>query len=154
LAQLTHAHPKIAAYPFTMLSPNIGILTLKDYRRVRVADVPGLIEGAHAGKGLGHEFLRHIERCGLLVVLLDLAGTDGRDPREDYRQLLAELELHDARLLEKPRLIVANKLDVPAAKKNLTAFKRRHKGLKVIEVSALTGDGVAKLRLAIGRALR
>jgi GTP-binding protein len=173
LSKLTQAHPKIAPYPFTTLSPNIGILTFDDYQRVRVADIPGLIEGAHAGKGLGHEFLRHIERCRLLLVLLDMAGTDNRDPRDDYRQLLEELGLHDERLIKKPRLVVANKLDVPAAKKNLAAFKRQVVGrasrpstsgnrrtggtpvpLKVLDVSALTGDGLEKLKLAIRKALR
>jgi GTP-binding protein len=123
-----------------------------DHTRIRVADIPGLIEGAHAGKGLGHEFLRHIERCRLLLVLLDMAGVDGRKPWEDYRQLLKELELHDAALLDKPRLIVANKMDLPAAKKNLTAFKRKHR-VHLIDISALAGDGLLKLKLALRKAI-
>jgi GTPase len=135
------------------LTPNVGILTYDDYARVRVADIPGLIAGAHAGKGLGHEFLRHIERCRVLVLLLDLAGVDGRAPWDDYRQLLRELELHNPALLAKPRLVVANKLDLPAAKKNLAAFKRKHR-VRVIEVSALAGEGLAQLKLAIRKALR
>lgn len=152
LAKLTAARPKIAPYPFTTLSPNVGIIIYDDFHRVRVADIPGLIEGAHEGRGLGHEFLRHIERCGLLLVLLDMAGTDNRDPREDYRQLLTELQLHDPKLLQKPRLVVANKMDLPAAKKNLAALKRSLK-IKPVPISALTGDGVDKLKLAIRAAL-
>jgi GTP-binding protein len=173
LSKLTQAHPKIAPYPFTTLSPNIGILTFDDYQRIRIADIPGLIDGAHEGRGLGHEFLRHVERCRLLLILLDMAGTDNRDPREDYRQLLVEIGLHDPRLLEKPRLVVANKLDVPVAKKNLAAFKRQLVGrasrpsksgkrrtgetpvpLKVVEVSALEGTGLEKLKLALRKALK
>jgi GTP-binding protein len=153
LSKLTQAHPKIAPYPFTTLSPNIGILTFDDYQRIRIADIPGLIDGAHEGRGLGHEFLRHVERCRLLLILLDMAGTDNRDPREDYRQLLVEIGLHDPRLLEKPRLVVANKLDVPVAKKNLAAFKRKHK-VRVVDVSALAETGLKKLKLALRRALK
>lgn len=182
LSQLTEARPKIAPYPFTTLSPNIGILTFDDYHRFRIADIPGLIEGAHEGRGLGHEFLRHVERCRLLLILLDMAGTDNRDPREDYRQLMAEIGLHDPRLLEKPRLVVANKMDVPVAKKNLAAFKRQvgqasslskvktknrtskpsqtRRGSpqmllpRILEVSALDGTGLEKLKLALRKALK
>ena len=94
ISRITKAHPKVAPYPFTTLAPNVGIITYDDdFTRVRVADIPGLIEGAHAGKGLGHDFLRHIERCGLLLVLLDMAGVDGRRPWDDYQQLLEELEV-------------------------------------------------------------
>jgi GTP-binding protein len=152
ISKITPAHPKIAPYPFTTLTPNVGILIYDDFTRVRVADVPGLIEGAHAGKGLGHEFLRHIERCRLLIVLLDMAGVDGRKPWDDYRQLLRELQMHSPELLERPRLVVANKMDLPAARKNLATFKRKHRG-RVLEISALTGDGLDKLKLALRRAL-
>ncbi len=152
ISKITHAHPKIAPYPFTTLTPNVGILIYGDYDRVRVADIPGLIEGAHNGKGLGHDFLRHIERCKLLLILLDMAGVDNRKPWDDYRQLLEELGLHNPALLAKPRLIVANKMDIPAAKKNLTAFKRKHRG-RVHEISALESAGLDKLKLAIRKAL-
>jgi len=152
ISKITHAHPKIAAYPFTTLTPNVGILHFEDYGRVRIADIPGLIEGAHAGKGLGHEFLRHIERCRLLVLLLDMAGVDGRKPWNDYEQLLAELELHNPALLDKPRLVVANKMDLPQAMKNLTVFKRKHR-LRVHEISAREGIGLEKIKLAIRKAL-
>ena len=126
ISQITRARPKTAPYPFTTLTPNVGIVTYdNDFTRIRVADIPGLIEGAHAGKGLGHDFLRHIERCGLLLVLVDMAGVDGRKPLDDYRQLIEELELYKAEILEKPRFVVANKMDLPEARKNLTAFKRK-----------------------------
>ncbi len=153
ISKITHAHPKIAPYPFTTLSPNVGILHYEDYGRVRVADIPGLIEGAHDGKGLGHDFLRHIERCRLLLVLLDMAGVDGRKPWNDLKQLLSELELHNPALLDKPRLVVANKMDLPAAKKNLAAFKRKQRG-RVHEISALESSGLEKLKLAMRKALR
>jgi GTP-binding protein len=152
ISKITHAHPKIAPYPFTTLTPNVGILQFDDLACVRVADIPGLIEGAHGGKGLGHDFLRHIERCHLLLMLLDMAGVDGRKPSDDYKQLLSELELHNPALLEKPRVVVANKMDMPAAKKNLAAFKRKHRG-RVIEISALESAGLEKLKLAIRKAL-
>jgi len=152
ISKITHAHPKIAAYPFTTLRPNVGILMYEDHSRVRVADIPGLIEGAHAGKGLGHEFLRHVERCRLLLVLVDMAGVDGRTPWEDYRQLLQELELHNRELLDKPRLVVANKMDLPGAKKNLAAFKRKHR-VRVLDISALDGEGLDKLKMALRKAV-
>ena len=170
ISKITHAHPKIASYPFTTLTPNVGIITYDDdFTRIRIADIPGLIEGAHAGKGLGHDFLRHIERCGLLLVLLDMAGVDGRKPQDDYKQLLKELELYKSGILEKPRLVVANKMDLPEARKNLTAFKRKvgrasrpPKGtktgempapLKLLEISALEGMGLEKLKLALRKVL-
>ena len=152
ISKITNAHPKVAPYPFTTLTPNVGILTYDDHTRIRIADIPGLIEGAHAGKGLGHDFLRHIERCQLLVVLLDMAGIDGRKPHDDYRQLLAELELYNPKILKKKRLIVANKMDLPAAKKNLAALKRKHR-VRVLKLSALAGDGLEELKLELKKAL-
>src|SRR6266480_2616264 len=123
LTAISHARPKVAPYPFTTLHPQIGIVEYPDFYRLTVCDVPGLIEGAHRNVGLGHEFLRHIERCKVLVLLLDMAGTDGREPWEDYRNLLHELELYDPGLVEKPRLVVANKMDEAVAEKNLKQFK-------------------------------
>jgi GTP-binding protein len=152
ISKLTPAHPKIAAYPFTTLTPNVGVIVYDDFVRIRLADIPGLIEGAHAGKGLGHDFLRHIERCRLLVIILDMAGTDDRKPWDDYKQLLKELKLYKAEILEKPRVVVANKMDAPAAKKNLAAFKRKHR-VKTHEISALEGTGLDKLKLALRGAL-
>jgi len=152
ITKITDAHPKIAPYPFTTLTPNVGILIYDDYNRIRVADIPGLIEGAHAGKGLGHDFLRHVERCRLLLMMLDMAGMDARQPWDDYTQLLEELELYNPELLKKPRVVVANKMDLPGAKRKLTAFKRHHT-VPIEEISALDGAGLDKLKLAIRAAL-
>jgi GTP-binding protein len=152
LSRLTRAHPKIGAYPFTTLAPHVGLTDSDDYSRITIADLPGLIEGAHAGRGLGHDFLRHIERCRVLLILLDMAGTDGRQPWEDYRQLLEELKLYNKELLHKPRVVVANKMDVPAAKKKLAAFKRRQR-VRILEISAQESTGLEKLKLALRQAL-
>jgi len=183
ISKISNAHPKVAAYPFTTLTPNVGVIIFEDGGRALIADIPGLIEGAHEGRGLGHDFLRHIERCKLLVVILDMAGVDGHKPQEDYRQLLEELKLHNPAILDKPRLVVANKMDLAAAKKNLIAFKRavgrtspvrgtlsptgthvhpsrsRRTGdmpvlpKKIFEISALVGDGLDKLKVALHKAL-
>jgi GTPase len=136
LAALSQAHPKIAPYPFTTLHPQVGILEYPDYGRLTMCDVPGLVAGSHRNVGLGHKFLRHVERCKLLVLLLDMAGTDGREPADDYKQLLQELELYDPALLEKPRLVVANKMDEPAAETNLKKFKRKFRRLQVLPIAA------------------
>jgi GTP-binding protein len=149
LAAISKARPKIAPYPFTTLTPQIGIVEYPDWRRLTVCDVPGLIEGAHQNVGLGHAFLRHIERCKVLVILLDMAGTDGREPWNDYRQLLAELELYDSALLAKPRLVVANKMDEPSAQKNLSAFKRKIRKTTVLPISAAFDDGLDEFKKRI-----
>jgi GTP-binding protein len=146
LAAISRARPKIAPYPFTTLHPNIGIVEYPDFKRVTVCDVPGLIEGAHMNVGLGHSFLRHIQRCKGLVLLIDMAGTDGRNPWDDYYQLLRELELYDLTLLERPRLVVANKMDEPAAKELLKKFKRRVPKTKVLEISAAFGINIDKFK--------
>ena len=169
ISKITNAHPKVAPYPFTTLTPNVGILNYDDFTRIRIADIPGLIEGAHSGKGLGHDFLRHIERCQLLVVLLDMAGVDGRKPHDDYEQLLDELKLYNPEILQKKRIVAANKMDLPAAKKNLTAFKRKMGRAprptkrkpaggtsappKLLEISALDGKGLEKLKLELHKSL-
>jgi GTP-binding protein len=145
LTAISRARPKIAPYPFTTLHPQIGIVEYPDFHRLTVCDVPGLVEGAHRNVGLGHEFLRHIERCKVLVLLLDMAGSDGRDPAEDYAILLRELKLYDPALLKKPRLVVANKMDLTGAAAKLAAFRRRHRG-KVMAVSCATGAGLPELK--------
>lgn len=146
---ITRARPKTASYPFTTLQPQIGVVEFPDEihgsKRLLLADIPGLIEGANENRGLGHRFLRHIERCALLVIIVDMSGMDGRDPREDYEHLLKELELYDPALLEKPRLVAANKMDLPESKAQLTKFKRKHK-VDVASFSCLTGDGVEKFK--------
>jgi GTPase len=118
----------------------------EEYERVVMADVPGLIAGASENRGLGHRFLRHIERCSLLLIIVDMAGTDGRDPRDDYKQLLQELKLYDPALLDKPRLVAANKMDEDAAPANLRKFKTRHKTVEVIPISCLSEEGIPRLR--------
>jgi GTP-binding protein len=149
ITRLTRARPRIAPYPFTTLQPQIGVIEYpEDARerpyRVQIADIPGLIAGASENRGLGHRFLRHIERCRLLVLILDMAGSDGRDPRDDHATLLRELGFHEPALLKKPRLVVANKMDLAGAAANLARFKRRHH-LKVVGVSCLTGAGLPEL---------
>lgn len=149
LTAISHARPKIAPYPFTTLHPQIGIVEYADFHRLTVCDVPGLIAGAHRNVGLGHEFLRHIERCKVLVILLDMAGADGRAPWDDYKNLLRELELYDPGLLEKPRLVVANKMDEPAAEANLKGFKRRIRKTPVLPIAAAFDEGIAEFRKMI-----
>jgi GTPase len=149
LAAVSQAHPKVAPYPFTTLTPQIGIVNYPDYLRLTMCDVPGLVAGAHRNVGLGHEFLRHVERCKLLVLLLDMAGTDGRDPADDYKQLLEELGLYDPALLAKPRMVVANKMDEPVAEKNLKGFKRKIRRVPVLPISAAFDQGLDNFKEAI-----
>jgi len=149
LTAISRARPKVAPYPFTTLHPQIGIVEYPDFLRLTVCDVPGLIEGAHQNVGLGHEFLRHIERCKILVLLIDMAGTDGRHPWDDHHNLLRELELYDPALLAKPRLVVANKMDEPAAAENLKKFKRRIPKTPVLPISAAFDEGMVKFRQTI-----
>jgi len=146
LGRISQAHPKIAPYPFTTLTPHIGVVELPGYRRVTVADIPGLIEGAHENVGLGHDFLRHIVRCKLLVFVLDMAGSEGREPLEDLRTLRKELDLYDPKLSERPWIVVANKMDLPEAKEKMKYFKTRYKKLTVIPVAEGEKTGVAKLK--------
>ena len=142
LTAISKARPKVAAYPFTTLTPQIGIVEYADWKRLTVCDVPGLIEGAHQNVGLGHKFLRHIQRCKILVLLLDMAGTDNRNPWDDYKQLLSELELYDPALLEKPRMVVANKMDEAAAEENMKQFKKKIKKVKLLPISAAFDQGM------------
>ena len=148
LRRLTNAHPKVAAYPFTTLNPIIGTLQFEDFTQVRIADIPGLIEGAHAGVGLGHEFLRHIERTRFLVFVIDMGGTDGRNPTDDYFNLREELKRYDGSLAERPFLVVANKMDVPGSDEFLAEFTART-GLPPLPLCAEIGEGIEALREAI-----
>jgi GTP-binding protein len=149
LSAISHARPKIAPYPFTTLHPQIGIVEYPDYHRLTVCDVPGLIEGAHQDVGLGHSFLRHVQRCQILVLLLDMAGTDARWPWDDYRQLLSELELYDPALIKKPLLVVANKMDEPVAEDNLKKFKRKVPKTPVLPIAAAFDQGIDKFKKII-----
>ena len=152
---ITNARPKTAPYPFTTLHPQIGVIGYpEEYDNLVLADIPGLVTGASEGKGLGHRFLRHIERCKILLLILDLAGTDTRDPRDDYKQLLKELELYDKALLDKPRLIAANKMDEPAATANLKKFKTRYAKAELIPISCLSEEGIPKLRKELLKRVR
>jgi len=153
LTAISKARPKIAPYPFTTLHPQIGIVEYGDFKRLTVCDVPGLIEGAHRNAGLGHSFLRHIERCKILVLLLDMAGTDNRAPWDDYKNLLRELELYDAALLEKPRLVVANKMDEAVAEKNLRQFKTKIRKTAVLPIAAAFDEGIEKFKRTIREAV-
>jgi len=153
LTAISRARPKIAPYPFTTLHPQIGIVEYADFKRLTVCDVPGLIEGAHQNVGLGHEFLRHIRRCKILVLLLDMAGTDNRTPWDDYRQLLNELELYDPALLAKPRYVVGNKMDEPVAEANLKKFKRRVKKTPVLPIAAGFDQGIQEFKQLIREAV-
>lgn len=147
--RITAARPRTAAYPFTTLHPQIGVIEYTEkFDRLRLADVPGLIEGASENRGLGHRFLRHIERCSLLMFLIDMAAVDGRDPREDYATLLSELEAYDPALLKKPRVVVANKMDLPEAKAQLTKFKRRHR-VEIVPISCESGEGLDNLKTVL-----
>jgi GTPase len=149
LGAISRAHPKVAPYPFTTLHPQVGIVEYPDFFRVTVTDVPGLIEGAHRNVGLGFAFLRHIQRCKALAIVLDMAGTDGRLPWEDHDAILEELRLFDPTLIERPRLIVANKMDEPVAAANLKKFKRRAPKASLLPVAAAFDQGLNRFRTAI-----
>lgn len=154
LTAISKARPKIAPYPFTTLHPQIGIVEFANYLRLTVCDVPGLVEGAHRNVGLGHEFLRHIQRCKVLVLLLDMAGTDNRAPWDDYKNLLRELELYDPALVDRPRLVVANKMDEPAAEGNLKGFRRRIRKTPVLAMAAAFDQGISEFKEAIRTAVK
>ena len=144
---LTPARPKIGAYQFTTLHVNIGTLEYPEiYQKLKLADIPGLIDGASQNRGLGHKFLRHIERCKVLIIMLDMAGTDGRKPADDYKNLLKELELYSPELVKKPMIIAANKMDEEVAVKNLKSFKRKYPKLDIIPISCLSEDGISELK--------
>jgi GTP-binding protein len=147
IARISAAKPKIADYPFTTLTPNLGVVTLSDDRSFVVADVPGLIEGAHEGHGLGHQFLRHIERTKVLIHLVDVSGASGRDPVEDFETIRKELSLYNPELLRKPELIVANKIDAVDDHDRVSRLEARARemSLPFFRISAVTGEGVPAL---------
>jgi len=157
IARISAARPKIADYPFTTLTPNLGVVGLSDDRSFVVADVPGLIEGAHRGHGLGHQFLRHLERTKVLVHLVDVSGATGRDPVEDLDTVRKELELFQPELAAKPQLVAANKMDVagPDLDATVSALEKRAKSLKLPfhRVSGASGAGVPDLLEAMWRTL-
>jgi GTP-binding protein len=146
LGQISAAHPKVASYPFTTLHPVVGVIEFDGYRRASVADIPGLIEGAHRNVGLGHDFLRHITRCRLLLFVVDIAGSEGRHPIEDLQNLRREIDLYDPRLSKREWFVIANKMDLPEAAGNLLALQERLPGVEVVPVSAARGDGMVELK--------
>ncbi|WP_156291188.1 GTPase ObgE [Oceanobacillus salinisoli] len=150
ISVVSAAKPKIADYHFTTLSPNLGVVETEDHRSFVMADLPGLIEGAHEGVGLGHQFLRHVERTRLIVHVIDMASMEGRDPYEDYKKINNELNEYDSSLLKRPQIIAANKMDMPGAKENLKQFKEKlEEDIPVYEISALTKEGVREILFAV-----
>ena len=149
LRKISAARPKVAAYPFTTLHPIVGVIEFPGYRRAIIADIPGLIEGAHRGLGLGHEFLRHITRCRVLVFVIDVAGSEGRNPVEDLKNLRREIDLYNPTLSSRPWIVVANKMDLPGAKENLKAMQERLPRIKIVPTSSVKGEGVDALKEAL-----
>lgn len=141
LTRLSAARPKVAAYPFTTLTPHLGVVEGEGFKRFSVADIPGLIEGAHRNVGLGHEFLRHIVRCKLLAFVVDAAGSEGRDPVSDIQNLRRELDLYDSTLSQRPWVILANKVDLAEAGPWLDVLKKRFQKIEVLPLSAAQGVG-------------
>lgn len=153
LASVSAARPKIADYHFTTLSPNLGVVDVGDGRSFVLADLPGLIEGAHQGVGLGHEFLRHAERTRCLIHVIDMAAIEGRDPVNDYHLINRELALYSPALARRPQVVAANKMDLPDAARNLERFRREVPDVPVFPISAATGEGVRALMLAVAEML-
>jgi GTP-binding protein len=153
IARISAAKPKIADYPFTTLTPNLGVVSMSDDRSFVVADVPGLIEGAHSGQGLGHQFLRHIERTKVLIHLVDVSGASGRDPVQDFETINEELRLFDPTLVAKPQIVAANKIDALDDPERLAALERhvRKSTLPFYRISGVTGEGVPALLEAVWR---
>jgi GTPase len=145
LTALTEARPKVASYPFTTLNPIIGTLIYENFHRLRIADIPGLIDGAAEGTGLGHYFLRHIERSRFLLFVIDMAAEDGRNPSDDYRNLRRELEAYNPELADRPFRVLANKMDEPAAEENLTLF-RAETEINPLPVSAGLDEGIQPVK--------
>jgi len=146
LRQISAARPKVAAYPFTTLHPIIGVVEFSGYRRATIADIPGLIEGAHRGLGLGHEFLRHITRCRIFLFVVDVAGSEGRNPVEDLQQLRKELDLYDPLLSQRPWFVIANKMDLPDAEENLSGVRKKFPKIDIVPISAAKGEGIEELK--------
>lgn len=146
LGAMSAAKPKVAPYPFTTLQPMVGVLEFPGFMRATMADIPGLIEGAHADVGLGHEFLRHILRCQVLLFVVDLAAEDGRDPIADIQILRKEIKLYDEELAARQWFIAANKMDLPDAQERLANLRRRFPKVKIFPIAARDGEGLQPLR--------
>src|SRR5213082_2300163 len=151
LRKISAAWPKVAAYPFTTLHPIIGVVEFSEYGRATIADIPGLIEGAHRGLGLGHEFLRHITRCRIFLFVVDVAGSEGRNPLEDLQQLRKELDLYDPLLSQRPWFLIANKMDLSDADGNLNALRKKFPKIDIVPVSAAKGEGIDELKTKLAK---
>lgn len=149
LSVVSGATPKIGAYHFTTITPNLGVVEVEEGRSFVMADLPGLIEGAHEGVGLGHEFLRHVERTRVIIHVVDMSGSEGRDPYEDWMKINDELRLYNATLAERPQIVAANKMDMPDSEDNLEAFREKvlkeRPDLEILPISSLTRQGIKEL---------
>ena len=156
ISKISAARPKISGYPFTTLVPNLGVVSYGDHQSFVIADIPGIIEGAHKGLGLGIQFLKHVERTRLLVHMLDLDPMSGRDPVEDFDKINSELREYSAKLAEKPQLVVLNKIDIVEARERSidTARRLKKRDLETLTISAVTGEGSQQLVYSIGERLR
>ncbi len=153
ISAVSAARPKIAEYHFTTINPNLGVVKVKDGRSFVMADLPGLIEGASSGLGLGFQFLKHIERTKVIVHVIDMAATEGRDPYEDYLKINTELETYDPHLLLRPQIVAANKMDIEGASKNLKTFQKRVKEIPIVSISAYTRNNLDELLYKIADVL-
>jgi len=149
ISKISSAHPKIANYPFTTKEPVLGVVRIHSEASMVVAEIPGLIEGAHEGRGLGDRFLRHIERTKILIHLVDISGFEGRDPVGDYKKLIFELKAYSKELAKKFQFIALNKIDNPGAEINIKKFRKAFPKKKVFPISALTGEGIKELLSAV-----
>jgi GTP-binding protein len=156
LATVTAARPRVADYAFTTLTPHLGVVEREDGERFVIADIPGLIEGAHRGAGLGIRFLRHLSRTAVLVHLLDIGGSEDTDPEDDYDAINAELASYDPELAAKPQIVVATKLDLPEARERFAGLRAamEPRGVRLHRLSAVTGEGLAELLAAVTEAVR
>jgi len=152
ISRVSKAKSKVANYPFTTKTPVLGVVRLDNERSFVICDIPGLIEGAHAGRGLGDDFLRHVERTRVLVHMIDMAGVDCRNPADDFKSINNELKLYNPELGKRPQIIAANKMDMPEAKENLKSFKKKVKK-KIYPISCVTGEGIKELLDAVYKKL-
>ncbi len=153
LGRVSAAHPKVAPYPFTTLNPVVGVVEFDGYKRATLADIPGLIAGAHQNVGLGHDFLRHIVRCKLFIFVLDAAGSEGRNPIEDLGSLRRELDLYDPTLGKRSWMIAANKMDLPGAEDNLVTIRNRFSDKVIVPMAAAHGVGIEDFKRALEKLL-
>ena len=154
ISHVSAAKPKIANYPFTTIDPNLGVVSLEEGKSFVLVDIPGLVEGASQGVGLGHRFLRHVERTRLLLHVLDISGSENRDPLADFAVVNQELVTYNPQLQDRPQLIVANKMDLPGAEENLARLRQELGGqYEIFPVSAVTGEGLRELMLRAGELL-